>query len=98
MGEEKGDLGLQGLLWQFPSVKLFCLWSTIPYGGAAVDLSQVCKVVGSLSDFQMFHYIIFREFGEKSQINISTLSKDLMMCVFRIHAREKDKIKQKLQL
>lgn len=38
-------------------------------------LPQYAKIFGYLSDFQRFHYIIFKEFWENSQINISTCIK-----------------------
>lgn len=47
------------------------------------------KVVGFSSDFQRFQHIVFKEFWENSQINISTLYKDLMTCVFRRWTRKK---------
>ena len=90
--KESGILACQVLCGNF----LQLLSSYCPVSGVLSPMevlpmypSQVCKAVRSLSDFQRFHYIIFREFWENSQINISTLYKDLMTCVFKRQVRKR---------
>lgn len=97
MQEEKWGFGLPRFLLQFSSVKLSYLWSAIPYGGAAYVSITSLQGYWILKWLPKIALCIFREFLEISPINISTLSKDLMICVF-VYLGDGQKKKRKKNL